>query len=305
MPRPLPSNSMNITLRDAIFAAVSYAGIFDYPLTEEEVKIWLPYVHRYSERSLRKIYSSSQVDRRLFEKRKKRALWSVDKWVLARRIAKLLKIIPTITLVGVTGGLTRSNAGDADDIDFLIITTPKTLWVTRALSTILLDLFHLRRRPRDTKLRNLICLNMFMSEDGLRVPPKERDLFTAHEVLLMTPLWGRDDAYKKFLSANWWVRKFLPNAWEEKCRMSNVECRMKRRKKRENSFSIQHSAFGILEPVARTIQLWYMSNRRSTEIVTDNVIRFHPLDARVWIKRKLGERLTRFNIPLDKIFYGR
>ena len=176
MPRLPPSNFMNITLRDAIFAAVSYAGIFDYPLTEEEVKIWLPYVHRYSERSLRKIYSSFQIDRRLFEKRKKRALWSVDKWILARRIAKLLKIIPTITLVGVTGGLTRSNAGDADDIDFLIITTPKTLWVTRALSTILLDLFGLRRRPRDTKLRKKKKPFFLLSYVRMDVPRAEARL---------------------------------------------------------------------------------------------------------------------------------
>lgn len=298
---------MNITLRDAIFAAVSYAGIFDYPLTEEEVKIWLPYLHRYSERSLKKIYSSCQVDRRLFEKRKKRALWSADKWVFARRIAKLLKIIPTITLVGITGGLTRSNAGDADDIDFLIITTPKTLWITRAHSTILLDLFGFRRRPRDTKLRNLICLNMFMSEDGLRVPPKERDLFTAHEVLLMNPIWERDNAYAKFLRANTWVKKFLPNAWEEKSQISKLNVQRGKRFYK-NPFSmlvIVIWSLRFFEPLARNMQIRYMNRRRTTEVIRDNVIRFHPRDARVWIKRELGERLTRFNVPLDKIFYGR
>lgn len=293
-----PSNFMNITLRDAIFAAVSYAGIFDYPLTEEEVRIWLPYIRKFSRRSLKNMYSSYHFDRRQFEKRKKRALWSADKWVSARRVAKFLKIIPTITLVGVTGGLTRSNAGDADDIDFLIITTPKTLWVTRALSTILLDLFRLRRRPRDTKFRNLICLNMFMSEDGLRVPPKERDFFTAHEVLLMTPLWERDGVYKRFLYANAWVRKFLPNAWQ------------KRNQELGESYSlplIHTSGFllQLIEPVAQFIQLRYMNRRRTTEVISDNVVRFHPRDARVWIKRELGERLTHFNVPLDKIFYGR
>lgn len=288
---------MNLTLHDAIIAALCYADIFDYPLTEEEVRAWLPYVRNYSRSSLKNIYASFRPARGLFETRKKRALWSVDKWAFARRIAKLLQIIPTITLVGVTGGLTRSNTEDADDIDFLIITTPKTLWVTRALSTILLDLFRLRRRPRDTKLRNLICLNMFMSEDGLRVPPKERDLFTAHEVLLMTPLWERDGVYKRFLYANAWVKKFLPNAWQKK----SQELKM------ESVFTFRFSlfAFHFIESFARAIQLWYMRKRRSTEIVTDNVIRFHPRDARVWIKRKLGERLTRYNVPLDKIFYGR
>jgi len=298
VPRLPPSNSMNITLRDAMIATISYADIFDYPLTEEEVRIWLPYVHKYSRRSLKKMYSSYHFGRGQFETRKKRAVWSADKWVYARRVAKLLKIIPTIKLIGITGGLTRFNARDADDIDFLIITAPKTLWVTRGFSTILLDLFRLRRRPSDTKLRNLICLNMFMDEDGLMVPLKEQDLFTAHEVLLMTPLWERDGAYRKFLQANRWVRRFLPNAWG------------KRNQELDESYSlplIHASGFllQLIEPVAQFIQLRYMNSRRTTEVISDKVIRFHPRDARVWIKRELKERLTRANVPLDKIFYGR
>jgi len=286
---------MNITLRDAMIATISYADIFDYPLTEEEVRIWLPYVRKYSRRSLKKMYSSYHFGRGQFETRKKRAVWSADKWVYARRVAKLLKIIPTIKLIGITGGLTRFNARDADDIDFLIITAPKTLWVTRGFSTILLDLFRLRRRPSDTKLRNLICLNMFMGEDGLMVPLKEQDLFTAHEVLLMTPLWERDGAYRKFLQANRWVRRFLPNAWDEKVKSQKSKVKSGK----------SYNSFSILEPVAQFIQLRYMNSRRTTEVISDKVIRFHPRDARVWIKRELKERLTRANVPLDKIFYGR
>lgn len=288
---------MNITLRNAIFAAISYAGIFDYPLTEEEVRVWLPYVSIRSHLVIPQ--GATLKNNRLLAIRKQREAWSREKWIRARQVAKLLKIISTITLVGVTGGLTRSNADDADDIDFLIITTPKTLWVSRALSTILLDLFGLRRRPRDTKLRNLICLNMFMSEDGLRVPPKERDLFTAHEVLLMSPLWERDGAYQKFLSANQWVKKFLPNAWKKKNQELGI---------RNHGFSLIHTSrflLQLVEPVAQFIQLRYMSKRRTTEVVSDTVIRFHPRDARRWIKKELGRRLAQFNIPLDKIFYGR
>ena len=289
---------MNITIRDAIVSALCYANIFDYPLTREEVITWLPYIRRYSSRSLNTIYGSLCPSRRLFEIRKKRGEWSAGKWTRAQRVARLLQYIPTILLVGVTGGLTRSNAKIQDDIDVFIITSPKTLWVTRAIATLTLDCFRLRRRPADTNVQNLVCLNMFMTEDGLSVAKKERDLFTAHEVLLMTPIFDRNGAYKRFFIANRWVKTFLPNAWEEKCRM-------KRKKSRKNSFGIWHLAFSIFEPLARVVQLWYMRKRRSTEIVTDTVIRFHPRDARSWIKRKLGERLTRFNVPLDKIFYGR
>ncbi|MEK9143157.1 MAG: hypothetical protein AAB481_00820 [Patescibacteria group bacterium] len=296
---------MNLTLHDAIIAALCYANIFDYPLTEEEVRTWLPYVRNYPRQSLKKIYSSFHPTRRLFEIRKKREAWSIDKWTRAQWIANLLKHIPTIMLIGVTGGLTRSNVRASDDIDFFIITASKTMWMTRALSTILLDILHLRRRPGDTNVRDLVCLNMFMSVNGLAIPQKERDLFTAHEVLLMTPLWERDNTYSMFLRANTWVRKFLPNAWEEKVKSSREAGSRSAGQKSKVKSQKSYKAFSIFEPIARFIQLRYMRKRQTSEVVSDKVIRFHPRDARVWIKRDLGERLMRFNVPLDKIFYGR
>ena len=61
----------------------------------------------------------------------------------------------------------------------------------------------------------------------------------------------------------------------------------------------------VLEPVAKYLQLWYMRRHRTHEVLTDTVLRFHPKDARVWVKRKLAARLARLHIPLDIIFYGR
>jgi hypothetical protein len=248
-------------------------------------------------------------NKRLLAIRKQREAWAEDKWIQARRIANILTIIPTITLVGVTGGLTRSNTRQEDDIDFIIISSPEALWVTRALSTVLLDILRLRRRVNDREVRNRICLNMFISEAGLAVPRTERDLYTAHEVLLMTPLWERGGAYQKFLTANRWVKKFLPNAWKKK----NQELRIRNHGQKQNIgvffrlplIHVSRFLIRLIEPVAQYIQLRYMSRRRSSEIVTDIIIRFHPRDARIWIKRALGRRLAKYDIPLDKIFYAR
>lgn len=284
---------MKLTRREAIITAIAYADIFDYPLTSEELRMWLPYIRHSLAASQESVL---RRQKRLIAIRKQREAWSREKWIRARRVATLLKLIPTIALVGVTGGLARSNARTHDDIDFLIITAPHTLWITRALSTVLLELLRLRRRPGDAHFSNLICLNMFMSKDGLAIPVNERDLFTAHEVLLMTPIWERDGAYTKFLQANRWAKKFLPNAWEG--RKKNYELRIM-------NFGFFPFILQLVEPVAKFIQLRYMKKRRSTEVVTDTLIRFHPRDARGWIKRALVRRLSRYKIPLDKIFYGR
>lgn len=314
---------MNITSSDAIISALCYADIFEYPLTEYELRMWAPFcvtrplrgiLHGvalqkliYRAVSHRTIYYSLRPIKRLIAIRSKREAWSTEKWNRARKVARLLSIIPTIQLVGVTGGLTRSNTRSEDDIDFLIITAGRTLWVTRALSTIFLDVFRLRRRPADTNVKNLVCLNMFMSEAGLSVPKKERDFFAAHEVLLMTPLWERSGVYKRFLHANAWVKKFLPNAWEEKSQTSKLNVQRGKRFYKNPFLMLVIVIWSLrfFEPLARNMQIRYMNRRRTTEVISDTVIRFHPRDARGWIKRKLGERLTRFNVPLDKIFYGR
>ncbi len=297
---------MQWTYSDATALAVAYADIFDYPLTEEELIRWMPFkkfIHHLTADGA--AYYSLRSVRGLIAVRKKRAAWSSGKWIRAARIARLLRVIPTIRLVGVTGGLAMNNAKQEDDIDLFFVVSSGTLWATRFLVTIIVEIFGIRRKPADTTFADKICLNMFMSERALALPQKERDMFSAHEVLQMVPLWERDGTYRKFLRANQWVKDFLPNAWEEKCRMLNVEYRMKRSKKRENLFGIWHLAFGILEPLARVVQLWYMKKRRTNEIVSGSVIRFHPRDARVWVKQALARRLGRLNIPLDKIFYGR
>ena len=44
-----------------------------------------------------------------------------------------------------------------------------------------------------------------------------------------------------------------------------------------------------------------MNNRRTNEVIRSGMIRFHPRDARQWV-RKNTLPLKRQHIPLDKIF---
>lgn len=249
--------------------------------------------------------------RSIIRVRQQREQASAAKRRVAASVVQKLRIIPSIHLVGITGGLAMNNASVDDDIDLFIVAAPQTLWITRLLAIFITDLLGVRRHPYDRVIIDKVCLNMFVTRDALAVPQNEQDLFTAHEVLQMIPLLNRNDTYQQFLRSNQWVRMFLPNAWEEKSGQSRVHSIQK------NSFTARvlyfflripvHSALYAVhyfEPVARSLQLWYMRDRRTTEVVSDTVIRFHPRDARVWIKTELTRRLARFNIPLDKFFYG-
>lgn len=203
LPPRQPPN-MNVAL-----ATVAYADIFDYPLTQEELTRWMIFGGGPPKQK-KEYYFLSGRDH-LVAVRQKRAAWQREKWAIARSAANILSKIPTVRLVGVTGGLAMNNAKKEDDIDLFIVTSEGWLWTSRLLATILMDFFGLRRRPNEMSVANKICLNMFTSE--LAALKSERDLFSAHEVLQMEPIFDRKNTYKKFLQANRWASKFLPNAW--------------------------------------------------------------------------------------------
>lgn len=280
----------------AIFSAEAYADIFEYPLTEEELRTWVPFVNNFK-RPLPAVYPELvEGQGEALKTRVKRAAWSKEKWERAKKVVAFLRFIPTVQLAGVTGGLAMNNAKKEDDIDLFFIASCGTVWITRLLVTCAVECLGIRRKPGEKDVRNKICLNMFVADDALSLPKNERDFFTAHEVLQMVPLWERGAIYKKFLLANRWAEKFLPNAWAEKYRVLSIEYREKR--------TMQY-AIRIFEPFARVFQLWYMKRHRTTEVISDSFIRFHPADARLWIKKAFAKRLAKRNVPLDKIFYGR
>lgn len=206
-------NGTRITDRDAILATLAYADVFDYPLTRQELSRWLIRAGRPDTKTLQQKNGYYFLPGRssIVARRKNLRVWQQAKWNIARRAARLLARIPSIHLVGVTGGLAMNNASREDDIDLFIVVKRGTLWTSRLAATILMDLMGLRRHPHEISVANKVCLNMFAST--LSIPPRERDLFSAHEVLQMEPVFDRAHTYKKFLQANRWVSTFLPNAW--------------------------------------------------------------------------------------------
>src|SRR3989344_1293871 len=297
---------MRLTTREYLLATVAYADIFEYPLTEDDAYYW--FIQKIRAKNFRALRHPGVARHQnfLFLKGRKKILAtystrrkiSMGKWHIARAVGFWLRFIPTIKLVGVTGGLAVNNAGLHDDIDLFFITSHSTLWISRLLATIVVELLGKRRKPEDRVVTDKICLNMFMSEDALRLPGGDQDLFAAHEVLQMEPLWGRGDSHWQFLRANVWVKTFLPVAWDIK--------RSARNNHPKNTYLWTQLSVVVLrffELPAKGVQLWYMRRRRKNEIITRGVLRFHPHDARAWIRNKFTVRLAKYNMPLDNIFY--
>lgn len=212
-------------MKKEILQTLSYADVFDYPFSTSEVWKFLISQRKTRVKDVQRVLSRMSADLKLIdadnkyfflkgrkeiiETRRKREAWSKPKIKLAEKIAGILRKIPWVKMIGVTGALAMENSNKEDDIDLLIITSKNRLWLTRGLVVTFLRLTGLYRRPG--KIKDKICPNMLLDEGHLAVPKKEQDLFSAHEVCQLKVIWEKDETYQKFLKENQWSRKFLPN----------------------------------------------------------------------------------------------
>jgi hypothetical protein len=118
----------------------------------------------------------------------------------------------------------------------------------------------------------------------------------------LAPLWEKEGTYAAFLHANSWVKMFLPNAWKEKYKAKSKD---QVTSKNQTGLEVGAWVLSLLEMPSRAVQLWYMQRHRTTEIIQDGMMRFHPNDARIWVKKKYSNILRRYNIPIDNVFYRR
>ena len=198
-----------------MFKTLTYADIFDYPLTASELKRWLIGPTGSDPAGKSPIGSDPIVKTNGFYHlpgrskvvalRRRRQHFSQLKWPAAYRAAKILSFIPWVKLVAVTGALAMNNSDKDDDIDLMIITSKDRLWLTRLLSFIFL--FPLLRRG--DQINNRLCLNLWLDESALAL--KLQNLYIAHEICQARPVFDRDQTYKKFIGANLWYKRFLPN----------------------------------------------------------------------------------------------
>lgn len=201
---------------DCVLDALTYADIFDYPLTAEEVfrsvsflSISLEEVHLALE-VLTKEQSRLERTGSLFfrkgrrnlaEIRSRRSTYAARMWLRARFYAGLIALLPFVRMVAVTGALAMDNVEDGADIDYLIVVESGKVWTTRGM---IILIGKIARRFGD-----VICPNYIISTKALEFG--DRNLYTAHELVQMVPLYGLE-IVEQIFDANLWVENYLPNA---------------------------------------------------------------------------------------------
>ena len=279
------------SVEEAILKTLCYRDIFDYPLTLSEIHKFLvgekaneittkKYVEELQGRGLvgeKDGFYFLAGKPELARRRVTRSGLSAQKYEQAYELSQLLKDIPWVKAVFATGALAAGNAGEEDDIDFMVVTEPRRVWLVRAWAYLLFMLKGLKRSRGKEEDPGKVCLNMFLAETSLSLPKGERNLFTAHEICLARPLWAKDQLQARFFAENSWVKEFFPNY--------ELPQANRREAGKGNWF------WEKLDSLAHKLQLWYMRDRRTRETVERERIMFHPVDLS---QKILGDLKIRF-----------
>lgn len=306
---------MREEIERSILQTLIYSDIFDYPLTKEEIWKFLiaenPLKRKEFEKELNYLSGAKLVHleggrfyclsgrKKIIRTRLARKKESRKKIVIAKKIIKQLSRIPTIQFIGISGALSLENSGRDDDIDLFVITSKGSLWLTRLAMIILLLLTGRYRRRNQRRVSDKICLNMLIDETALAFSKIRQNLYTAHEIVQLMPIFERNNTYSKFINANKWAEKFLPNIIDTKIlalpagRQGYKDIKRKGRK----SLSILISQYlNILNPLAKKLQLWSIKKHQSNETVLDNFLAFHPLDYKNMTLKEYEKRLLKYEI---------
>lgn len=265
--QPGPNPADLTPLQRAIVLTLLYSDLFDYPLSDAELRRYLTVDCPTSEtwdRALAPLVGPwvTRTDtwwtmagrESLIETRRERHKHSDRLWRWAERYAAWMGRIPFVRMVGVCGSLAAGNATADADVDVFIITAKHRLWTVQVWA------MTLRRIASCVGVR--VCPNYFLTLDSLRVEP--RTLYTAREVAQVVPLWGAE-TYGRFLASNPWVQRLLPNVRGPSDRAATMPTTSRPAVARALEWALSGWIGDLLERVLYTMLLAYYPRRRAGE----------------------------------------
>jgi predicted nucleotidyltransferase len=321
-------------LEKSILATITYYDTMDYPLTGFEVFKYLinpKHIASFSKLDLNseieplktinlidvlRTLNNSNLQRyidekngfyflkgksNLYEIRIERQKISDKIWQKSRKILKWLQIIPYIRAVLMNGSVAMHNAGEKSDIDLLIVTKNKRIWITRFLTTMLFQI--IRRRRHGNKIKNRFCLNHYIANNFLK--SSLLNLYVAHLYAHLVPVLEIEKGiYNRFQFENRWIGNYLY--------FYNIE-KLDNQKKIKNSgimkifrkfqeVILDTFLGGILEKILgffqkKRIKNHPLINQKDGRIVfDDNQLEFHPNSQGIKILDKYEKRILELNI---------
>lgn len=260
----------------AIKKTLAYRVIFKYPLSFHQLAFFLISKNNYDYKFFTKTLRRLTKKRHIFIKNGKYYLskYKPVSWDLRAKNTKemleknmfaleILKAIPWIKMICVTGSVAAYNTEKESDLDIFIVTEKNRLWLTRGFTAVLLKITG--RYPRQKTPFTKICANLFVDESNLTWPKKKQSIYTAYEIVLMQPLINKEDTYFRFVKENNWIFKYF----------NNIKINYP---KKFPALKKQSKLLNILDNLALKSQSKYMEKKQTREITTKHFIHFRKND---------------------------
>ncbi len=290
------------------FAILSlcYSQIFNSTYSEKELLKWLIIQKTTPQKlnqTLKKLkekkiitYKNNQFGLKIKADFSSHAKIYNQKLQIAQKAANLLKIIPTIKLIAISGSLAAGKPQKNSDIDLFIVCSPDSVWISRLFSVLVLRLFHLHRKRvnrNNLHVKNSVCLNMFLDTNKLRI--ENKNIYTAREILQIIPILNREQTYEKFLHTNIWSSNIFPNFIFPS-------------KPQNQAFPKTNNFAKLFSKPLFWLQFQYMRSHITNETVKSNEIRFHPIDYQSIILKKYQSIISQTKSKLQekehKLIFG-
>ena len=218
---------------------------------------------------------------KLVELRKKRQRISQKKMKIGLKIGKIFAFIPWVRAVVVTGALAMENCPENDDIDLMVITAANRLWLARPILLLILALMGKRRKPKTSKVKNKICLNIFLEKSAFKLKKSQQNLFIAHEISQAKPIINKNNIWQEFLRQNLWLERYLPHS------LVQAKIKIGFKNKSKSGLKKKKGFFFFLNQLAFWLQYQYMKKKITREKIGLNYAFFHPRDRGKIIKAKM------------------
>jgi glycosyltransferase involved in cell wall biosynthesis len=118
----------------------------------------------------------------------------------SKKLLKILKTIPFISLISFSGGTAHYGFENHNDIDLFIITKPNTAYISYFVIHLLSLIF---------KARKELCANYIIDETNIEIK-NQKDFYTAHQIITLTP-YKNHRLLHHFWKENEWIKEFFPN----------------------------------------------------------------------------------------------
>lgn len=142
-----------------------------------------------------------------YENRILAAKISAQKIKKAKKVARLLKFIPFVKSIVISGSVSMDAAKPKSDIDLFIISQKNRIWLAR-LATVFLTQIIGQRRHKEI-INDKICLNIYVADEQSEYPIKNHA--NAQMISRSFPVYNKK-MFSLFLSANKnWLGEYIEN----------------------------------------------------------------------------------------------